>query len=189
MGTRGAWGFRINGEDKVTYNHWDSYPEGLGQDIVNALRKIPLDNLRERAANLRLVNGQDQADAGDIERLKKFADDSVSSRSMTEWYVLLRKTQGDLPATLEAGVMIDGKGFVADSLFCEWAYLVNLDEGVLEVFQGFQREPHQKGRFANMESEKTHRGENQYYPVAWIASFDLNNLPENLLQSLNLPEE
>lgn len=30
MGTRGALGFIKAGEHKVTYNHYDSYPEGLG---------------------------------------------------------------------------------------------------------------------------------------------------------------
>jgi len=33
MGTRGAYGFRKNGIDKVTYNHFDSYPEQLGESL------------------------------------------------------------------------------------------------------------------------------------------------------------
>ncbi len=27
MGTRGAYGVRIDGQDKIAYNHSDSYPE------------------------------------------------------------------------------------------------------------------------------------------------------------------
>ena len=40
MGTRGAFGFLVDGETKVTYNHWDSYPSGLGQDLVDTLTEI-----------------------------------------------------------------------------------------------------------------------------------------------------
>jgi hypothetical protein len=36
--------------------------------------------------------------------------------------------------------MIDSKGFLSDSLFCEWAYIINLDKEVLEVYEGFQEE-------------------------------------------------
>ena len=33
MGTRGLWGLRKDGIDKLTYNHWDSYPTALGETI------------------------------------------------------------------------------------------------------------------------------------------------------------
>lgn len=32
--TRGAVGFRVDGVDKVTYNHSDSYPGGLGAAVL-----------------------------------------------------------------------------------------------------------------------------------------------------------
>ena len=38
MGTRGLYGFRKNGVDKVTYNHYDSYPEYLGRNILEFIR-------------------------------------------------------------------------------------------------------------------------------------------------------
>lgn len=34
MSTRGAWGFRKDEQDKVTFNHWDSYPSGLGESVL-----------------------------------------------------------------------------------------------------------------------------------------------------------
>ena len=34
MGTRGFWGVRDNGRTRFTYNHFDSYPTGLGVDVA-----------------------------------------------------------------------------------------------------------------------------------------------------------
>ena len=45
MGTRGLYGFRKNGKDKITYNHWDSYPEGLGQNVLNFVKETSIEEL------------------------------------------------------------------------------------------------------------------------------------------------
>jgi hypothetical protein len=39
MGTRGTWGFVLDGEEKLTYNHFDSYPDCLGVEVLDALRE------------------------------------------------------------------------------------------------------------------------------------------------------
>lgn len=39
MSTRGAYGFILNGEEKITYNHCDSYPSYLGINILKFLVK------------------------------------------------------------------------------------------------------------------------------------------------------
>lgn len=38
MGTRGFVGFVIDGQEKIGYNHFDSYPDGLGVDVLSWLR-------------------------------------------------------------------------------------------------------------------------------------------------------
>lgn len=40
MGTSGLFGFVYNGKYYVVYNHYDSYPDGLGQDIINEIKKM-----------------------------------------------------------------------------------------------------------------------------------------------------
>lgn len=160
MGTRGLVGVVIDGEIKSSYNHWDSYPSGLGVKVVETVQGFlsspdGLANLKNKARAMTLVNEDEQPTVEQATRFLGHADTEVSTGAIQEWYVLLRKLQGDLAGMLEAGVMIDGSGFELDSLFCEWAYLVDLDREVLEVYQGFQTERHDKGRWAGLPTDET----------------------------------
>ena len=46
MGTPGAVGFRANKQDKVTYNHFDSYPSGLGSDVISFIRSHSFEDIK-----------------------------------------------------------------------------------------------------------------------------------------------
>lgn len=188
MGTRGAYGFRIDGQDKITYNHFDSYPGVLGRDIVNhintALDDWGKEVILERARSIELVEKDSTPSEDQIENLSKYADTRVSTGQLDEWYVLLRDMQGKLYDHLQAGLMIDGHDFMASSLFCEWAYIVNLDENTLEVYRGFQKEPHDLGRYSDMETDPG----SDYEPVALVADFPLWELDEDMMDEGNLGE-
>jgi len=181
MGTRGAFGVYVNDETKVSYNHFDSYPEGLGVSILGELKTMLETwgeaNLKAKAIALRLVDEHGIPCQGDIDEYIKFANITVGNQTYSDWYCLLRDLQGDLTMTLQVGVMIDSKNFLEDSLFCEWAYIVNLDSRELEVYQGFQDKPHTKGRYATIPTFKNISG-STYYPVALIATYSFDSLPE-----------
>lgn len=181
MGTRGLSGFVIDGEVKVQYQQFDSYPSGVGADVVAAIQsgKITPDAVR----SIELVEGDSKPTPAQVERLKGYANTGVSTGSLEEWYVLLRETQGDLLAMIEAGHMIDSSEFAADSLFCEWAYLVNLDTNALEVYRGFQKDRDAvKGRFADLDSREVPTGPNgqpvhePYAPISVVAEFKFEDL-------------
>lgn len=180
MGTRGFIGFVINEQEKIAYNHWDSYPSGLGAEVLAWLRekveKHPA-SLRSEAAALRMVSSDDPVTDEDIAHLKQFHNDTVSTGSEREWYALLRETQGDPEAMLKAGVAEDASGFPLDSLFCEWGYLIDLDAETFEVYTGFQKATHDEGRFAGRFEREERRGDDQYYPVRLVASWPLSDLP------------
>lgn len=178
MSTRGIFGVRVNGKDKLMYNHSDSYPSGLGIAMVegtrNLLMKTGLEKTIEMATAIRLVDEHtDKPTPEDIKRLGKFANTNVGEQTEDDWYCLLRHAQGDIEAVLKAGVMIDGNEFVRDSLFCEWGYILNLDEKVLEVYRGFQEAKHNKGRYAKTPKlvEKDRDGKDRvskYYSIALV---------------------
>jgi hypothetical protein len=191
MGTRGLWGYVIDGEEKLTYNHFDSYPSELGTTVLDHLRHyIPqgrssgavnrgIDELRDSARVLILVREDDKPTPEQIEQLGRFHDPQVSSGSPQEWYSLLRLTQGYPDIQLDAGVMIDSAGFAGDSLFCEWAYVIDLDNEMLEVYRGFVKSPHTDGRFSDRPHDGPSTSGETYYPIKQVASWSLRELPSN----------
>jgi hypothetical protein len=177
MSTRGFLTFVADGVEKTTYNHCDSYPSALGVDVLSWARKADLNAATTAIRNLRVVAPDSSPTLDDIERLRPYARPDVASRSLDDWYVLLRETQGDPAAMLAAGVILDASDFPADSLFAEYGYVVDVDAGTFEVYRGFQHEPHDKGRFAGREPKTGAAG--TYYPVAMLASFPLASLPSD----------
>jgi hypothetical protein len=190
MGTRGFLGFVLQDKEYITYNHYDSYPSGLGDSVLQWLRaevengQAGLDSIRQRVAALQLITNEDaEPTPEEAARLAEYADLSVSTGE--DWYSLLRNTQGDPEAILTSGYMIDGHSFPLDSLFCEWGYLVDLDRASFDVYRGFQNSPATAGRWAGKDTEDEHGatravGVPDYYAVQLIKSYPLADLPEDL---------
>ena len=44
MGTRGICGFRFDDKDYLAYNHFDSYPSGLGVEIAEICKVVNWQN-------------------------------------------------------------------------------------------------------------------------------------------------
>lgn len=175
MSTRGFITFVIDGTEKTAYNHFDSYPDGLGLNVLKWLRSGPVDPEAVRA--LRVASRDSRPSDEDIERLRKWSWDrhqhggTQDLRDGQEWYDLLHETMGEPALMLEAGVIEDAHGFPQESLFAEWGYVIDLDAGRYEVYEGFQRSRHHKGRFADRAPV------DGYYPVALVASWPLSDLP------------
>ena len=138
MSTRGLMGVRVNGVEKLSYNHSDSYPEGLGIEVVYDVKRMvgDLASWRRLAEDLILISGDDKPSSDDIAKFMSFGDFSVGTRSPDDWYCLLRAFQGNIHDTLKMGRMIDSREFFLDSLFCEWAYIIDFDVETFQVYRG-----------------------------------------------------
>jgi len=174
MGTRGTYGFRLNGEDLVQYNHWDSYPSGLGITILEFIRSTTTDEMRKIAQGLILVDENSTPTPEQIEECKQWANIKVSRQSTKDWYCLLREAQGN-PVAWKNGLryVIDSHEFMGDSLFCEWGYIVNLDEGILEIYKGYDENPNAPGRYTSKGHYKTY-DDTVFYGVALIRTIPLS---------------
>lgn len=202
MGTRGALGFVLAGNEKITYNQYDSYPDGLGEDVLSWLRAalgLPVDvrdilaaeevgtpekvnpesEARLRRQVERLAKVPDREPTGsDREQLAEFTDRDVSTGE--DWYALLRRTQGEPERLLRAGLYEDASEFPLDSLFCEWAYVVDLDTRQFEVYRGFQVAPPTAGRWVGKQAAtpaQDWQSGGVYYPVALIHAWSFDELP------------
>ena len=144
MGTRGCIGFRFQGTDKLTYKHSDSYPSHLGVKMIETVRTFDDEQLAGTAARLTMVN-EDEVPSAELQAKYNGQADTTD-----DWYWLLREIQGEIAPYVTGGVdhMIEYSGFMANSLFCEWAYILNMDERSLEIYRGFNKDPEAPGRYA-----------------------------------------
>ena len=118
MSTRGAVGIVCNGEEKIGYNHYDSYPEGLGVEVLDFLKGKSYDELKNLFETIHLTYNEKDLQCWDNGFKKTFMDDH---------------------------------GFMNDGLFCEYAYIINLDTRKLEFYVGGYKKPG-RGRYAGKDT-------------------------------------
>ena len=192
MGTRGAYGFHKGGRDKITYNHFDSYPTGLGADVAAFVCQHTDEELNEIFDRIILVKSGDAPSKEQIKECFRFYRPGVSMNTPEEWYSLLRATQGDLEAHARGlRYMIDNADFLRDSLFCEWGYVINLDKGVLEVYRGFQKAP-SKNRYFRSKMVATfieNDGKSGYYNCYLIREVPFATIRETPTYMATLEDE
>lgn len=173
MSTRGLYGFRKDGVDKLTYNHFDSYPDCLGETIVKFCKGTSVEELNEIFDKLIMVNEHKKPTKKQINACMPFYDRTVSNQTPDDWYCLLRLAQG-APELYKCGLiyMIDNADFIKDSLFCEYAYIINLDTNELEFWVGFQKTPCEYNRYGTSASDG-------YYPCKMVSSYPIGEFMNN----------
>ncbi|MBR4317034.1 MAG: hypothetical protein IKP65_08795 [Alphaproteobacteria bacterium] len=115
MSTRGCVGIVCNGIEKIGYNHYDSYPEGLGVEVLDFLKGKSYDELKNLFEAIHLTN--------DEKDFQCWGENGFKNTFM------------------------DDHDFMKDGLFCEYAYLINLDTRKLEFYVGGYKKPG-RGRYA-----------------------------------------
>lgn len=143
MGTRNLTCVWVDGDFKVAqYGQWDGYPSVAGAEIMSAIRDITVEGSLEAFADT--VRGCRFLEEGELEA--RYAGLGIEGEwipvddadRFKEHYPQLDRDMGyhivrwlweNGPAELN-----DSLGFAQDGLFCEWAYVVDLDERTLEVY-------------------------------------------------------
>jgi len=183
MGTRNLTMVISNGETKVAqYGQWDGYPSGNGVVVLDFLSTNNLDDFKKKLSKVKFMNGSKEKEIN--KWLKTIGCENGwmtmdQSKLYQEKYPYLTRDNGAkilqmiMDGTEDEIWITDSTDFAADSLFCEWAYLVDLDKNVLEVYEGFNKNPLTiEDRFFNLTDK-----ESEYYPIKLIKSYPLNNLP------------
>ena len=176
MGTRGIYGLRKNKKDKTSYNHFDSYPAGLGELMFEYIKRHSIEEMNALYDRIMLVDDSKkiseltEEERNGLEILFSYNDkDELIDEDM---YSLLRNFQGDLQnydRYHTVNIMCDNHDFIKDSLFCEYGYIINLDTNELKVFEGFQTKPQKTNRYGC----KSNR---DYYPCKMIKRIKIEDI-------------
>jgi hypothetical protein len=182
MGTRNLTVVAIDGQYKVAqYGQWDGYPDGQGKTVWEFLRTMdrPLFESKVRAASYATVEElqANWTEAG-ADPDSEWVTRDIAERLEELYPQFSRNTAAEVLALIQnapEGIKLqDDLIFARDSLFCEWAYVIDLDKNTFEVFKGFNKEPLDvTERFYSLQEEGM-----EYYPIRKAATFDLNNLPD-----------
>lgn len=183
MGTRNLTIVHKNGEYKVAqYGQWDGYPEGLGATLLNFLKNVNMDSFRNAIDNVSFYTQEE------LEEIDKQIDEARKVIPNYEWQRYYPHLSRDCGGDILNRIVFKGVtkvknaiDFAADSLFCEWAYVIDLDTNKFEVYKGFNKEELSSDeRFYCMEEKRDKENDilKNYHPIKFVKSYDLNNLPD-----------
>lgn len=182
MGTRHLIAVQKDNSYKVAqYGQWDGYLSGQGDSILKFFHENDLETFRTKVDNC-FFGTQEQIDEAyapytdgngwmtfeQSEAFQKSEFGHLSRDTGANILNVIMKSEGPL-------MQVDNIDFAKDSLFCEYAYVIDLDKDILEVYEGFNTEPLPEGaRFTGSSKDG-----GEYQAVKLVASFQLENLPEN----------
>lgn len=183
MGTRNLTIVKHNGEYKVAqYGQWDGYPSGQGAIALEFSHRLTAVNtLMEFTRKVDAVRVASAEYMNDIDR-------RVKSGEIEDWRESYPELSRDTCAKIldmilerPAGLILqDDINFAADSLFCEWAYVIDLDEKTFEAYVGFNETPlDSNDRFYFLMDKRPRDYQKEFYPIKLYpgARWSLNNLP------------
>jgi hypothetical protein len=182
MGTRNLTFVVYNNEIKVAqYCQWDGNPSGNGSIVVNFIcKKIntpkKLEAFKQKLSKINYLTSEE------VER--RYAE--LKNAEFLVKYPQLHRNFG--PRVLDEYILITEEPelqlmteFAAESLFCEWAYVIDLDNCNLEVYKGFNKKKlTKKDRFAFL--PLSDNGYKQIKILASIPFAELNKKSMNKLE-------
>ncbi len=110
MSTRGFVGYKQNKRIRGWYNHYDSYPTGLGEQVFEKCLIHHVEELKSFFNRIEFVKEESAYDA--------------------------HKQVFDMDWAFDRPVLEDAGKFYKDALFCEWSYIFDFDHRSLKVYKG-----------------------------------------------------
>jgi hypothetical protein len=160
VSTKGVFILRKDGQEKAMAIRHDAYPGGAGIDIVDLVKTTDLSTLYDC---LTLYDEWDMPEAGEDEYP---GEPEPFSYDCCRLAVKNRKRLWVSPVTQDK---------IKDSLFCEYAYVIDLNDEQLLFFSGGQKRP-QEGNPYGTKPEKPFGMEEDYYPCRLVAVFPFRYL-------------
>ena len=171
MGTRHLICVVVDGKMPVAnYGQWDGYLEGQGQDILDFIKNTDMNVFKDKVRLCTFLFGED-------------LQEIVLNGDWTKTYPHLTRDAGakilDMILKSDKGLtLIDSTDFAGDGLFCEFAYVLDLDNEMLEVYTGFHKTPVPEG-------ERFHylmKPDEEYSPVKLQFKMSFNEASKGFTQ-------
>jgi len=184
MGTRHLTMVVSDGQTRIAqYGQWDGMPTGQGVTVLKFLkrRRGKFDPFKRKLENCRFVTDKDQKQIDKFLKSIGAKDGWMTGDQATKYhnkYPYMNRDHGaeilNLVARSKGEVLlVDSTDFAADSLFCEWAYVIDFDKNVLECYDGFNEDVASRTeRFKNLEPSDT-----GYGTVKLLKTYKLDELP------------
>lgn len=196
MGTRGINVIVANGEVKCAqYNQFDSYPSGQGATALKFLNEEMKSEFKEKVLSCAWITPEEHkqywVDCG-ASPDSDMVDMDVSEKFKKKYLHLHRDCGADIYSLIQKstnGLKLQNTiEFAADSLFCEWGYVVDLDKNTFEIYKGFNKQPLVKNERFEFLNDKADNG---YYPIKLVKFYSLENLPtlEQFIEDLEPDDE
>lgn len=143
MGTRNVTVVRADGVIKVAqYGQWDGYPTGQGNTIAHFLRTASLPKFKAKLRDVVFLSDDDikkrwEECGADVDPNIGLVNVDVSNKLMKLYPALHRDTGAEVLELIYKGEvkeLEDYYDFIKDTLFCEYAYIVDLDKEVVEIY-------------------------------------------------------
>jgi len=177
MGTRNLICVMKDNEYKVAqYGQWDGYLDGQGANILKFLTTYDKEKFLNNLDKYVRFGTKEELDE---EWKQQELYPELSRDTGSEILKIIQKTKKNL-------LLSNSIDFAADSLFCEYAYVIDFDKNTFEVYKGFNHvflDSTERFAFLVKKSEDEHildklTGDiEDYFPVKFLKSFDLDSLP------------
>lgn len=183
MGTRHLICVVNDGDYRIAqYGQWDGYPEGQGASILAFLKSPMAEQLKKNLGNCTWLTNDEHEKLWEefgVDSKQEWIDYDVYKDFCTKHPQLSRDTGAKILGMVAGSTgeikLQNSLDFSQDSLFCEWAYVIDFDKNTFEVYQGMNMSPlDESERFYAADQKED---ENGMYPVKLLKSFDLSALP------------
>lgn len=196
MGTRGVYGFWIDGRPKLMYNNYSSAEYDLGSDLLVELKqwlepekrgkwdkllevvtgtssyRNRVNELKDAARAMTPIFEQSPPGLLDEIRWREYTDPYLYDRDK-DWYGLTRRAQGSISPFLEVGYYLERNEFALDGRICEYGYIINLDTEEYEVYTNGKRNEKPKfGHFTHIPTDDP-----DFHPIGRVAKYPFTDLP------------
>jgi len=193
MGTRNLVAVFYGGEYKVAqYGQWDGYPSGQGSEVCDFIQsRMDLEKFKKAVGECKFLSDDEVSERWfecGASKDNEFVSMDVSDKFKRTYPALSRDAGAKVLDMVQDGArhLKNSVEFAGDSLFCEWAYVLDLDNLMLEVYKGFNKDPLDKSeRFYSFELRDADHRKEKYSPIKLVKKLSFSEATKSAMAELS----